>query len=231
MAILVLGEHDNSDLKPATLNAVSAAQKLGSEVNMLVVGNECDAVAEAAATISGVSKVLHCDAPYFAHQLAEDVAPLIVNLSSDYSHVFAPATTFGKNILPRAAALLDVQQLSDVSAIIDDDTFERPIYAGNAIATVKSADAVKVVTIRTTAFEAASTGGPTAVVEKINPTDHFERTTFIGEELTKMERPELTTAKIIVSGGRGLQGKENFAMLENLADKLNAAVGASPRWL
>lgn len=227
MAILVIAEHDNIELKPATLNAVSAAGELGSEINLLVVGSECGVVVDKARKIAAVKKILHCDANHYRHQLAEDVAPLIVELSGDYSHIIAPATTFGKNLLPRAAALLDVQQVSDVSAIVDADTFERPTYAGNAIATVKSGDALKIITIRTTAFEAAVVGESGAVVEAVAPGDHFKLTSFVGEELTETERPELTTAKIIVSGGRGLQGKENFAMLEKLADKLNAAVGAS----
>ena len=227
MAILVMAEHDNTEVKPATLNAVSAAGELGSDINLLVVGSSCNVVVDEVTRIKGVSKVLHCDASHYEHQLAEDVAPLVVGLSDDYSHIIAPATTYGKNLMPRVAALLDVQQISDVSAIVDGDTYERPIYAGNAIATVKSSDALKLVTIRTTAFDAVELGDSSATVEVVAPGDHINLTSFIGAELTESERPELTTAKIIVSGGRGLQGKENFAMLEKLADKLNAAVGAS----
>ncbi len=227
MSILVVAEHDNASLRPATLNTVAAAAQLGDDVQVLVAGDGCAGAAEQASRVAGVSKVLRADAPEFAHGLAENVAPLIARLASGYSHVLAPATTYGKNVMPRAAALLDVQQISDISAIDAADTFARPIYAGNALATVQSMDAVKLLTIRTTAFEAAEPEGGGGVVEDVAATGDAGLSTFVGHDLTHTERPELTSARVVVSGGRGMQSGENFAMLEAVADKLGAAVGAS----
>jgi len=231
MSVLVLADHDNSELKPQTLNAVTAAKQLcasaGGEVTVLVAGADCQSVADAAATIDGVAKVLVADAPVLQHALAESLAPLLVQLAGDYKVLMAAATTTGKNILPRAAALLDVQQISDITTVIDADTFKRPIYAGNAIATVKSSDTTKVITVRTTAFEAANSEGGTASVETIDAPEGPGTSSFISAELTVSERPELTAASTIISGGRGMASGENFHLLEAVADKLNAAVGAS----
>lgn len=227
MSILVVGEHDNSLVKPATLNCVSAAKKLGSEVALLVAGYRCQAAAEAAAKVAGVATVLLADAPHYEHALAEELAPLIAPLAKDFTHVFAPATTFGKNLLPRIAALLDVAQISDVVEIQSADTFVRPIYAGNALAVVRSADAIIVATIRATAFPPAAATGGAATIEKIDPAPAAALSQFVASELSKSERPELTAARIVVSGGRGLGSRENFQLLEALAEKLNAALGAS----
>ncbi|MGD1877860.1 MAG: FAD-binding protein [Kiloniellaceae bacterium] len=227
MSTLIVAEHDNADVKPATLNAVTAAGQLPGDIHILIAGAGCDAAAQAAAKIAGVTKVLKADDAAYAHGLAENVAPLVAKLAAGYSHVIAAATTAGKNILPRAAALLDVQQISDISAIEGEDTFVRPIYAGNALATVKSGDAIKVLTIRATAFDAAAAEGGSAAVEAVESTGDVGLTTFKSQELTKSERPELTTAGVVISGGRGMQNGENFAMLERVADKLVAAVGAS----
>ena len=226
MSILVIAEHDNSVLKSATLNTVTAATKLGSDVVVLVAGHHCSEVAAEAAKISGVSKVLCADAASYAHQLAENLAPLIVELAGSYSHILAAATTTGKNVIPRVGALLDVQPISDVIRIESDDTFARPIYAGNVIATVKSLDAVKVLTVRTTGFDAADIKG-TASVESIASTHDSGMSLFENEVLAKSDRPELTSAKVVISGGRGLQNGENFQLLYELADKMGAAVGAS----
>jgi electron transfer flavoprotein alpha subunit len=226
MTILVIGEHDNKALRPSTLNTVTAAAQLGSDVDILIAGAGCDAVAQEAAAVAGVRRVRVADDAAFADGLAENIAPLIQALASEYSHVLAPATTYGKSILPRASALLDVQQISDISGIEGVDTFTRPIYAGNAMATVKSHDALKLITVRTTAFDPAGQGG-SATVEPVTGGGDAGLSKFVGEELTRSERPELTTADIIVSGGRGMQSSENFAMLEKLADKMGAAVGAS----
>ena len=226
MSILVIGEHDNESLRPWTLNVVTAAKVLGDSVDVLIAGSNCQAAAEEAATVSGVARVLMADDPALADGLAENVAPLIQSIAQNYSHVLAPATTYGKNLLPRAAALLDVQQISDISAIESEDTFVRPIYAGNAMATVRSSDSLKLITVRTTSFEAAEQAGSSSI-EAVSGGVDAQLSTFAGEELTRSERPELTTADIIVSGGRGMQSSENFAMLEALADKLGAAVGAS----
>lgn len=226
MAVLVLAEHDNSELKPATLNTVAAAIEIGGDIDILVAGTNCASVGEAASKINGIKRVLVADDPALAQQLAEDVAPLIVRLASDYSHVLAPADTFGKNILPRAAALLDVQQISDIQGIESPDTFQRPIYAGNAIATVQSSDALKLITVRGTAFKAVEMDG-NAPVESVPAEAASDLSDFVGRELSKSERPELTAARVIVSGGRGMQSGENFPLLEALADKLGAAVGAS----
>ncbi|CAO3381621.1 electron transfer flavoprotein subunit alpha/FixB family protein [Azospirillum argentinense] len=227
MSILVIAEHDNAALKAATLNAVSAAAKIGGDVHILVAGQGAQAVAEAAAKVAGVAKVLLADDAAYAHPLPENVAPLVVNLAKGYGHVLAAASSEGKNLLPRVAALLDVAAISDITGVVSADTFERPIYAGNAIATVKSADPIKVVTVRTTAFEAAAATGGSATVESIAGTGDAGSARFVGQELTKSERPELTQAKIVVSGGRGMQSGDNFKLLEALADKLGAAVGAS----
>ncbi len=231
MSILVVAEHDNAALKPAVLNAVTAAVELaghaGGDVHLLVAGENAGAVAEEAAKIAGVAKVLHSDGAEYAHGLAENLAPLIVKLASGYSHVIAAATSFGKNVMPRAAALLDVQQVSDISAIESADTFVRPIYAGNAMATVRSTDSVKLITIRGTAFDAAAAEGGSAAVENTDGAGDTGLSRFMGQELTKSERPELTTAGIVISGGRGMQSGDNFAMLEKVADKLGAAIGAS----
>ncbi len=227
MSILVIAEHDNAALKAATLNAVSAAAKIGGEIHVLVAGQGAQAVAEAAAKVAGVAKVLLANDAAYAHPLPENVAPLVVNLAKGYGHVLAAASSEGKNLLPRVAALLDVAAISDITGVVSADTFERPIYAGNAIATVKSADPIKVVTVRTTAFEAAAATGGSATVESIAGTGDAGSAKFVGQELTKSERPELTQAKIVVSGGRGMQSGENFKLLEALADKLGAAVGAS----
>ena len=227
MSVLVVAEHDNSDIAPATLNTVTAAAEIGGDITVLVAGSGSAAAADAAAKIAGVSKVLHADAAEYANGLAENVAPLVVALAAGYSHVLAPATSFGKNVLPRAAALLDVQQISEISGVVDADTFVRPIYAGNAMATVKSSDAVKVITVRTTAFDAAASEGGSAAVEAADAKGDSGLTSYVGAELSSSERPELTSAKIVISGGRGMQNGENFAMLEEVADKLGAAVGAS----
>jgi electron transfer flavoprotein alpha subunit len=226
MSALVIADHDNQSLKPATLNTVTAAAQLG-DVTVLVAGSGCQPAAEAAAKIAGVGKVLVADAPGYAHPLAESLTPLIVSLAKDYSHVLASATTTGKNFMPRVAVLLDVAMLSDVCRVIDADTFVRPIYAGNAMATVQSSDPVKIITVRMTAFEAAPAEGGSASIETIRAVDDPGLSSFIRDELTKSERPELTSAKIVISGGRGMGNGENFALLEKVADKLGAAVGAS----
>jgi electron transfer flavoprotein alpha subunit len=228
MPILVVAEHDHRKLKKATLNTVAAAKKLGSEIHVLVAGHEAAAAAKEASQVAGVTKVLHADAPHLAEFLAENVAALVVSLAKGYSHILAPATSTGKDVLPRAAALLDVQQISDISAVESTDTFVRPIYAGNALATVKSKDPIKVITVRTTAFDAASPSGGSATIESVKPPADSGLSAFVSREVAKSERPELTVAKIIVSGGRGMGSGENFTkVLEPLADKLGAAMGAS----
>ena len=226
MTILVYADHDNNDLKGANYNTITAASLLG-EVHILVAGENCRHVAEQAAAVDGVTKVIIADNPQYAHPLAEMLTPLIQSISENYSHILAPSTTVGKNLLPRLAALLDVQQLSDISGIIDSDTFERPIYAGNAIATVKSTDTIKVITVRTTAFDAAAIGSVPADIQEISVTEPSILSTFIDTELTQLDRPELTAAKVIISGGRGMQSGENFIILEKVANILGAAVGAS----
>ncbi|MDX9699664.1 MAG: FAD-binding protein [Rhodocyclaceae bacterium] len=227
MAILVIAEHDNQSIKSSTLNTVSAAAAIGGEIHVLVAGAACATVAEAAARIAGVSKVRVADAAHYETQTAENVARLVADHAGEYSHVLAPATTFGKNMLPRVAALLDVAQVSDIVAVESADTFVRPIYAGNAMASVKSADAVKVITVRTTAFEAAGEGGQ-AAVETLAASADLGLSKLVGRELTKSERPELGAARVVVSGGRGLGSGENYhKFLEPLADKLGAALGAS----
>ena len=227
MAILVIAEHDNASLKSATLNAVTAAAKIGGEIHVLVAGAGCGAAADAAAKVAGVAKVKVADAVHYADQTAENIAALVVANAAGYSHIVAPATTGGKNYLPRVAALLDVAQISDIVGVESADTFVRPIYAGNVLATVQSSDAVKVITVRTTAFEAAGEGG-SAAVEAIGAAADAGNSKLVGRELTKSARPELTAAKIIVSGGRGIGNGENYTkLLEPLADKLGAALGAS----
>ena len=226
MSVLVIAEHDNAELKPATLNTVAAATQLG-DVDILVAGDNCSAVADTAAKIAGVGKVLKADAPALKTGLAENIAPMIVELSSSYSHILAPATTHGKNIMPRVAALLDVAQISEITSVVSADTFVRPIYAGNAMATVQSADAIKIITVRTTGFDAAPAEGGSAALEDVSNIMDAALSSFVGQELTVSERPELTSAKVVVSGGRGMQSGENFPMLEEIADKLGAAVGAS----
>ncbi len=227
MSILVIAEHNNAALRAATLKVVTAATELGDDINVLVAGHNCNAAAEAAAQIVGVKKVLVADAPQYAHQLAENVAALIVSLADGHTHILAPATASGKNTLPRVAALLDVAQLSDIIKIESADTFVRPIYAGNVLATVQSSDPVKVITVRGTAFAAAEATGGSASVEAVTVTDDAGVSRFIGQELTQSDRPELTAARIIISGGRGMGNGENFKLLEDVADKLGAAVGAS----
>ena len=232
MALLVIAEHDNAVLKAATLNAVTAAAKIGGEIHLLVAGANCGSVAEQAAKVAGVSKVKVADAAHYGDQTAENLAALIVaavaNPAGGYSHIIAPATSNGKNTLPRVAALLDVAQISEIIAVVDADTFVRPIYAGNALATVKSGDATKVITVRTTGFDAAANSGGSAAVEALAAGPDLGQAKLLGRELTKSARPELGAAKIIVSGGRGMGNGENYhKLLEPLADKLGAALGAS----
>jgi len=228
MAILVVAEHDNQSVKKATLHALAAAQKLGPELHVLVAGHQAGEAAKAAARFPGVRKVLHADAPHLADFLAENVASLITGIAKGYSHILAPATSHGKNVMPRVAALLDVQQISDICGVESADTFVRPIYAGNALATVKSADPIKVITVRTTAFDAVPATGGSSPVESIPPPPDSGLSSFVSREVSKSERPELTAAKIIVSGGRGMGSGENFTkVLEPLADGLGAAMGAS----
>jgi electron transfer flavoprotein alpha subunit len=227
MAVLVVADHDNAALKPATLHAVDAAARLGGEIEILVAGAGCRPAADAAAKVAGVSKVKLADHPAYDHGLAENIAPLVAKLAPGFSHVLAAATTFGKNVLPRAAALIDAAQISDIVAIVAPDTFVRPIYAGNAMATVRSNDSIKFVTVRGTAFPAAAATGGTAAVEPLAEASESGLSKFIRQELSKSERPELTSARVVISGGRGMQSGENFKLLEALADKLGAAVGAS----
>lgn len=226
MTILVIAEHGNSVLKADTAKTVAAAAQIGGDIHVLVAGQGVEGVAQAAAKLAGVSKVLVADSAVYAHQLAEDVAALVVANAAGYSHILAPATTFGKNFLPRVAAVLDVAQISDIIGVESADTFVRPIYAGNAIATVQSADAVKVMTVRSSAFNGVAETG-SAAVETIAAGAASGLAEFVAEELTKSERPELTAARVIISGGRGMQNGDNFALLNGIADKLNAAIGAS----
>ncbi|MCV6624337.1 MAG: FAD-binding protein [Cellvibrionaceae bacterium] len=227
MSILVIAEHDNASLKAATLNTLAAAKAIGGDVHVLVAGSGCGAAAEAAAQADGVAKVLVADNAAYEYQLAENVAALVADLGKDYTHVLASATSNGKNIMPRAAALLDVQAISDIISVESSDTFKRPIYAGNVIATVQSSDAIKVITVRGTAFDAVAAEGGSAAVESVDNAQDAGVSSFVGEELAKSDRPELTAAKIVISGGRGMQNGENFEMLYKVADKLGAAVGAS----
>jgi electron transfer flavoprotein alpha subunit len=227
MSTLVIAEHDNASLKPATLNAVAAAQQLGADVDVLVVGGDCAAAAQAAAGIPGVGKVLCADNAAYAHQLAENVSLLIAEVAAGYDNIVAPATTSGKNTMPRVAALLDVAQISDIISVESADTFTRPIYAGNVIATVQSSDAKKVITVRTTAFDGVPAEGGSAAVEAVSAVHDAGISSFVGEEVAVSNRPELTAASVVISGGRGMQNGDNFKLLEGIADKLGAAIGAS----
>jgi len=227
MVALVIAEHDNATLKGSTHHTVTAAAQCGGDVHVLVAGSNAAAAAAAAAQIAGVTKVIVADAPYFADGLAENVAEQVLAIAGNYSHILAPATAYGKNILPRVAAKLDVAQISEITKVDSPDTFERPIYAGNAIATVQSGDKIKVITVRTTGFDAAAATGGSAATETIAAVADNGKSAFVGRELAKSDRPELTAAKIIVSGGRGMGSAENFHILEPLADKLGAAMGAS----
>jgi electron transfer flavoprotein alpha subunit len=228
MTILVIAEHDNATVKGATLHTVAAAQKMGGDVHVLIAGHNAQAAADAAVKIAGVSKVLLADAPQLAAGLAENVEATVLEIAKDYSHIVAPATAYGKNIAPRVAAKLDVAQISEITAVVSPDTFERPIYAGNAIATVQSADPIKVVTVRATGFDAVAAEGGSAAIEKIDAAAERGISQFVNREVTKLDRPELTSAQIVVSGGRGLGSGENYqSVLVPLADKLGAALGAS----
>ena len=228
MTALVIAEHDNASIKGATLNTVTAAAACGGDVHVLVAGHNTGAAAEAAAKIAGVSKVLHADSEAFAHSLAENVAAQVLALAGNYSHILFPATASGKNVAPRVAAKLDVAQISDITKVDSPDTFERPIYAGNAIATVQSGDATKVITVRTTGFDAAAASGGSAAVESVSATADSGKSSFVGQEIAKSDRPELTAAKVVVSGGRALGSAEKFnEVITPLADKLGAAIGAS----
>ena len=227
MSILVIAEHDNSSLNVATLNAITAAQAIGGDIDILVAGTGCQDAAAQAGQVAGINKVLVADNEAYANSLAENVAPLIAEVGASYSHILATATTTAKNIMPRAAALLDVQAISDISAVVSADTFKRPIYAGNVIASVQSSDAIKVLTVRGTAFDAAAADGGSASVEAVASAHNAELSSFVGEEVAVSDRPELTAAEIVISGGRGMGNGENFHMLYSSADKLGAAVGAS----
>ncbi|NIP13940.1 MAG: electron transfer flavoprotein subunit alpha/FixB family protein [Pseudomonadales bacterium] len=227
MSVLVVADHDNAELKPVTLVVMAAAVAIGGDVDVLVAGEGCGPVAEAAAKIPGVNKVLLADNAAYAHQLAENIAPLVAELGASYSHILTAHTTVGKNFLPRVAALLDVAQISDIQGVDGPDTFKRPIYAGNAVATVKSNDAIKVVSVRGTAFDPVAAEGGSAGIENVASVQDAGVSSFVGEELAQSERPELTAASVIISGGRGMQSGENFALLEGIADKLGAAIGAS----
>lgn len=227
MSVLIIAEHDNKSLKPATLNAVTAATQIDADVHLLVAGFECQTVVEQATLVAGVTKVMVADNAVYEHQLAENISKLVVEIASGYGHILAPATTTGKNTLPRVAALLDVAQLSDVIKVESPDTFVRPIYAGNAIATVKTTDSVKVMTIRSTGFDAAATEGGNAEREVLSLVIASDRCRFVKEQLAESDRPELTAASVIISGGRGMGNGDNFKLLEGVADKLGAAIGAS----
>ena len=225
--ILVIAEHNNEKLKSFTLNTVEAASKINEEIHILIAGNNSENVCNEASSIKKVKKVLHAKSSIYENHLCENLTPLIVNLAKNYSHIISPATAFGKNLMPRVAALLDVSQISDIIEVESEDTFIRPIYAGNAIAKVKSNDIKKVITIRPTSFEPTPSSGGSAIIEDIDETEDLKLSNFVSKEESKSERPELGTARIVVSGGRGLQSSENFKLITDLADKLNAAVGAS----
>ncbi len=227
MRTLVVAEHDNASLNPATLNAIAAAEALGGAIDILVAGSGCSAVGEAAAKVPGVGKVLVADNAAYEHALAENISLLIAEVAADYDNVVAAATTSGKNVMPRVAALLDVAQISDILAVESADTFKRPIYAGNVIATVQTTDARKVITVRATAFDAAAAEGGSAAVEAVAAVHDAGLSSFVGEELAKSDRPELTAAPVVISGGRGMQNGDNFKLLDGIADKLDAAMGAS----
>jgi len=227
MSILVIAEHDNNNLKGATLNTVAAAKELGSEITLLVAGSDVASVTSEAQQLNGVTKILACDDNLYQNSLAEELSNLVVSLAGSFSYILAPATTFGKNLLPRISAKLDVQQISDIISVESEDTFKRPIYAGSCIATVKSNDSVKLITVRTTAFDPVSTDNSGVEVETIQTVDAVNISEFVSEELAKSDRPELTSANIVISGGRGMQSGDNFHLLDSIADKLGAAVGAS----
>jgi electron transfer flavoprotein alpha subunit len=227
MSTLVIAEHDNTNLKPATLNTVAAANVIGGAVHILVAGNSCQSVADEAAAVDGVEKVILAEDSAYENHLAESTANLIKSISNDYSHILAPATTFGKNVLPRLSALLDVQQISEITEVVSEDTFKRPIYAGSCIATVKSSDSTKVITVRATAFDPVNASGGSASIESISADGVSDLSSFVNEEIAQSDRPELTAASIVISGGRGMQSGDNFHLLETIADKLGAAVGAS----
>ena len=227
MSILVIAEHDNNELKGSTLNTVTAASEIGGDISVLVAGSNSSTVAEQASSIAGIKSVIHVDDPLYENFLAEDLGNLVVAVADGFNYILAPATTFGKNFLPRVAAKLDVQQISDIISVEDGDTFKRPIYAGSCIATVKSSDSVKVITVRTTAFDASLMSDETATVDSGTPVDSLNNSSFVSDEIAESDRPELTAAEVIVSGGRALGSSENFKIIEELADKLGAAVGAS----
>ena len=227
MSILVVAENSNNEIKSSTLNSIAAASIINEDIHLVIIGNKCEEVAKKAASIEKVKKVIHIDDPQYENSIAENIAPVIVSLSEKYTHILAPASTFGKNVMPRIAALLDLSQISDVIRIENEDTFVRPIYAGNAFATVQSIDNKKIITIRPTSFDAVSREGGNANIEKISFNTDQKLVEFIGREESTSERPELGTARIVISGGRGLQSSENFSMINEIADKLNAAVGAS----
>jgi electron transfer flavoprotein alpha subunit len=227
MSVLVVVEHDNQAVNAATLNTLAAARQIGGDIHLLVAGKNCGAAANAAAALEGATKILSADSAEYGHSLAENLAPLIAGIAVDYSHILAPATTFGKNVMPRIAALCDVTQISDIIEIVDGNTFKRPIYAGNALATVQSEENLKIITVRSTAFEAVANSGGTAAIEAISAAGDQGLSSYDKSELSSSERPELTSANIVVSGGRGMQDGANFTMLESVADKLGAAVGAS----
>ena len=227
MSILVVAEHDNSEIKAATLNTIAAAVAIGGEIHVLVAGDGCATAGDTAAKVDGVAKVLVADSPEYENGIAENLTPLILSMADGYEHILANATSFGKNLMPRVAAMLDVQQISDISGVTSADTFDRPTYAGNAIATVQSSDAKKVITVRGTAFDPVAAEGGSAAVESIGAQGDSGLTSYIGSEISKSERPELTSARVIISGGRGMQSGDNFPILEKVADILGAAVGAS----
>lgn len=227
MSILVIAEHDNAQLSVATLNSVTAASEIGGEIDLLVAGESCQTVAEQASKVAGVKAVYVADNPAYGHFLAENIAPLVAEIGTSYTHILATATTTGKNLMPCVAALMDMQAVSDISAVVNEDTFKRPIYAGNVIATVQSSDAIKILTVRATAFDAASGEGGSATIETIDTAHNPQTSAFVSEEMAESDRPELTAAGIVVSGGRGMGNGENFDMLYSIADKLGAAVGAS----
>ena len=227
MSILVIAEHDNNELKGSTLNTVTAASEIGGDISILVAGSNSSTVAGQASSIAGIKSVIHVDDPLYENFLAEDLGNLVVAVADGFNYILAPATTFGKNFLPRVAAKLDVQQISDIISVEDGDTFKRPIYAGSCIATVKSSDPVKVITVRTTAFDASLMSDGTATVDSGTPVDSLNNSSFVSDEIAESDRPELTAAEVIVSGGRALGSSENFKIIEELADKLGAAVGAS----
>ena len=227
MSILVIAEHDNNNLKGATLNTVAAAKELGGEITLLVAGSDIASVTSEAQQLNGITKILACDDNLYQNSLAEELSNLVVSLAASFSYILAPATTFGKNLLPRISAKLDVQQISDIISVESEDTFKRPIYAGSCIATVKSNDSVKLITVRTTAFDPVSTDNNGVEVETIQTVDAVNISEFVSEELAKSDRPELTSANIVISGGRGMQSGDNFHLLDSIADKLGAAVGAS----